>query len=117
MHELSYVQEVYKIVCNFSEKNKAKKVYTVHISVNKLSGIESKSFQFYWKNITKDTNLKNSVVKISRTATAMICLVCEKMFSSSGGNTDLMRCPHCNSLKITAADDALIKIDSIRIEI
>lgn len=117
MHELSYVEEVFKIVSAHAKTHLAKKVLSVNLVVSRESGIESDSFQFYWQTLTEHSKvLQSAKIIIRHTVQQMSCRSCQANFIPRTNEDQLIRCPFCDSIKTLARQDDTLKVESIKIE-
>jgi hydrogenase nickel incorporation protein HypA/HybF len=114
MHELSYVQQVFRIVSEASADRHITRVARVHVSASVLSGIESDSFRFYWEILTKNTPLDSSHVFIRRKPVHIHCLGCGKKSVIRKIDDGLFRCPICGSVKTVVKEETEITVDRIQ---
>lgn len=112
MHEMAYVEELLKKLRNL----KLKKVLRINLSINRISGIEPKSFTFYWKAVTKNTLFSQTKLKFRKITNKTLCLSCKKHFLFIDDDDILIRCPFCGSIKTVQKDNSVVTIESIEFE-
>lgn len=112
MHEMIYVEQLYKAVNAFVKQKKFRKVLRIFITVHQKLGIEKQTFQEYWRHITKDSMLGHSIVIISYQRPTYQCLECgqKNEFEEEHG---LVRCVRCRTIKILENDPYVLRLCSI----
>jgi len=116
MHELSYVNELYKRVKLHAVEHKAKQVYTIHLSVSILSGLDVDSINFYWKNMNKSMVLLHSTVIVQQEPAHLICQTCNTQFIVNEYTDSMIRCIHCDSFKTIVSEEIVMRIKNIEME-
>lgn len=112
MHELPITQQLLNLVLKEANKQKAKKVTSIHIKLGALSSFVDDSINFYWHQIAKDTIAQNAQIKITRTPTHLKCYQCSTTLIVKKP-TD--KCPQCGSQKIVILDGDELILDSLKI--
>lgn len=92
MHELGIAQDIVRIVQEHAQRNKARKVLCVFISIGKLSGVVPEALHFCLSVCTKGTSLESTEFKMGYIPAIVQCKGCLTHF-------DLLAhefvCPSC----------------------
>lgn len=83
MHELSIVMSIIDIATKQMENASAKEIEEIELEIGALSGIESNSFEFAWKQGVRNTPLQQAVRTIHKVEGLATCLDCMIDFSVS----------------------------------
>lgn len=116
MHEVSYAEQIFKLVKQYAANQKAKKVLKVYLTVSAMSGIEPDSFRFYWDILTKETELSESKIYIQKTSAHLICKSCKKEFDIKDYSDPYVQCPFCQKINTVVSEDTSITLNKIIIE-
>ena len=113
MHELSLadamVQEIEKIL----KKEKAEKVYTITVTMGKLSGVEKEPFEFAFPVVAEGTKLQDAKLIIEQTPLIIECIDCH---TKTELDLPFAICSNCKSRNVKYISGKEFLIKSLEIE-
>lgn len=121
MHELSMTTQIVENVLEEAKRYDAKKVAEVHLTIGKLTFLETEQIRFSYKILTEDTIMKDSKLVITEQEGVIECQSCGykgevPMENDPAYHVPLptLRCPKCReTAKIVEGKECTIT--SIRI--
>jgi len=113
MHELAVTESLLNTALEYAEKNMAKKVLCLNLTVGSLSGIIDDSVQFYWDMISEGTICQSATLTFEKIPARMYCLSCGHEYVL---DQELIPCPVCQSMDIKVIAGSEFYLDSIEIE-
>ena len=108
MHELPVTESILKIVLEFAQKNQAKSVTDITLTIGSLSSIVDDSVQFYWDHISQGTICENAKLHFNRVMATLKCLDCGTTYSLI---EELTPCPSCGSINIIILSGEEFQVD------
>ncbi len=112
MHELSITQSILDTALEVAQKNSARKVTQIHLTIGRLSSIVDDCVQFYWDHISKGTLCEGAVLHFQRLPARMRCKDCGWEYNLTD---DLVPCPACKSINLEIVSGDQLLIESIDI--
>ena len=113
MHEMAIAQSVLDIALGELERNAAKRVQKIKISIGELSGVVKEALEFAFDVLKNDTAAADAIIEIEVTPLAAECPACGPVTCRL--NDLCLMCPHCETaLKITGGRQ--MKVDYLDIE-
>lgn len=113
MHELAITQSILAIALEQAEKNNAKKIKNISISIGELTGIVDDCVEFYFPFLSKDTIADGATLTFDRKPTMLRCRECENTFSPD----DIMwTCPECQSQSVEIISGRECYINTIEVD-
>jgi len=115
MHELSIMSSILDIVIEHANKNDAKKINSINLSIGMLSDVLPEWAQNYFEFVSKDTIAEKAVLNIKRIPVKIRCREC-------GSETEFkdrewsFTCPSCTSAAIELVSGRELSIESIEID-
>lgn len=92
MHELSIVESMVKTACGFASGHGIEKVSYITVQIGALTGVIPRYVSMYYEDLTKDTALEGSELKIEEVPAEVFCKSCGEVFSPSEVRH---KCPTC----------------------
>jgi hydrogenase nickel incorporation protein HypA/HybF len=115
MHELSVVGEVVKIVLANAEKNGARKVLKVNLSIGELRDAVDEWLQRLFNYMTADTIAEGAVLIIERLPIIFRC-ACGEEFNVSLKHLKNVACPHCGNHNVVLISGREFYIRNIEVQ-
>ena len=112
MHELPVTESILKMVLESAQKNQAKSVTDITLTIGSLSSIVDDSVQFYWDFVSKGTICENAKLHFNRVVATLKCLDCGTTYSLI---EELTPCPSCGSINIIILSGEEFQVDHIEI--
>lgn len=112
MHELPVTESILKMVLESAQKNQAKSVTDITLTIGSLSSIVDDSVQFYWDFVSKGTICENAKLHFNRVVATLKCLDCGTTYSLI---EELTPCPSCGSINIIILSGEEFQVDQIEI--
>ena len=113
MHEFSITQSILAIALEQAEKNNAKKIKNINISIGELSGIVDDCVEFYFPFISKDTIANETTLSFEKIPTVLRCRDCENTFSP---DDIIWTCPECGSQSLEIISGRECHINTIEVD-
>lgn len=113
MHEMSIAQSVLDIAFGEMDKNAAKRLKKIKISIGEFSGVVKEALDFAFNVLARGTRAEDAEIEVEVVALRSECPVCGQVACKL---TDLnLQCPTCGeTVRITAGRD--MKVDYLDIE-
>lgn len=112
MHELPVTESILKMVLESAQKNQAKSVTDITLTIGSLSSIVDDSVQFYWEFVSKGTICEKAKLHINRVVATLKCLNCGTTYALI---EELTPCPSCGSINIIILSGEEFQVDHIEI--
>ena len=113
MHELSVTQSILNIALETAEKENAKKVNKIRLTIGEMTGCVPEYIQEYFDILSEGTIAHGAELVFDRTNAMAECMEC-------GAKTHLIRfrfrCGSCGSQKLTIISGREFQVDSVDIE-
>ncbi len=117
MHEFSIASEIVQSVLDTTEKNKVKKVISIHLEIGELTLLNMEQVTFWMKELFKGTLAEGAKVKVRRIGAKIFCEECGYRGGGRWNQEDclshfaLQNCPKCNSfqIKVEKGRECLLK--------
>jgi hydrogenase nickel incorporation protein HypA/HybF len=120
MHELSMAQGIFTTVMDTAEANDATEVTKVIIEIGRLAMINPEQLSFLLDVIKEDTIAENADFEINEIPVEIDCKDCDYKGNVSLEGLDhyapIIRCPKCDSPRITILNGRDIIVKNIIIE-
>ncbi len=115
MHELSIMSNIFDIVIEHAEKNKATKINAVNLKIGVLSDIIPDWAQMYFDMLTKETIAENAKLNIDRVPASYKCRECDHVTNLEEGEWNFF-CEKCESADIELLTGRELSVVSIEID-
>lgn len=115
MHELSIMSNILDIILEYANKNNAKKIKTVNLTIGVLSDIIPEWAQTYFDMLTKDTIADKAQLNIDKIPVHTKCKDCGFSKIYSEGDWQFY-CEKCESTNIELLAGRELTVTSIEIE-
>ena len=92
MHELSIVENIVSTTLQFTKEHQIDRVSFLTIPVGKLTGVEPPYLHMYYGDLTKDTALEGSELKVEEIEPEAFCRCCGEVFNPEDAERI---CPGC----------------------
>ncbi len=113
MHEFAITQSILAIALEQAEKNSARKIRNINISIGELSGIVDNCVEFYFPFLSKDTIANGATLTFEKKPTILRCRDCENTFSPD----DIKwACPECRSQSVEILSGRECYINTIEVD-
>ncbi len=112
MHELPVTESILQMVLESAQKNQAKSVTDITLTIGSLSSIVDDSVQFYWDHISEGTICENAKLHFNRVVATLKCLDCGTIYPLI---EELTPCPSCGSINIIILSGEEFQVDHIEI--
>lgn len=117
MHEFSIVSSIVESVLDFAEKQEAKKILAVRLTIGKLTYLQLEQITFCYTAITKATALEGSSLEIEEVEPEVACSHCSyrgaPKFWEGALNfmpVPTLQCPECgNATEAIKGNECAIK--------
>jgi hydrogenase nickel incorporation protein HypA/HybF len=93
MHELSFAEQILKVVDGVAHENGGRKVTRVTLKVGKMSGVDKRSLSFCLDAISSGTVMAGARIEIIDVEPELVCEACGR-FPVAGATAPV--CPKCN---------------------
>jgi hydrogenase nickel incorporation protein HypA/HybF len=113
MHELSITQSILDIALEQAEKNNARKIRSISISIGELTGIVDDCVEFYFPFLSKDTIADGATLTFDKKPTMLRCRECENTFSP---DDIVWTCPDCRSQSVEIISGRECYINTIEVD-
>ena len=113
MHELAITQSMVDIVLEQAEKEGAKRVEAISLTIGELSGFVEESVQFYFGFLSKGTLAEGAELTFNSVPARVRCRNCEQIFHLKELDWS---CPHCGQSNLEIMSGKELYVDSIEIE-
>lgn len=110
MHELTIIQDLFKVLIKIATDKKLRKVNIVNIKIGKLRQVVPDFLQFAFENVAKGTIAENAKLVIEFIPITMRCNSCGKEFTVE---EDTYFCPDCESGDLTLISGKELILESI----
>ncbi len=111
MHELSIAYDIMRILEN--ALGEVKPISTVNLTIGPLSGISPDALRFCFTEVALAEGFGKPELAISEPPAKLICLDCEKGYTTD----DFYKgCPHCMSLNRRILTGREFTVDSVEID-
>ncbi len=97
MHEMSYIAKVVSMAIDVAEKNRAKKVKMIRVSIGKTSGVLPYYMNKYYPEAVLGTVLEGSELVCEEAEVKALCEECGQEYFPKKENNYL--CPYCGGRK------------------
>jgi hydrogenase nickel incorporation protein HypA/HybF len=113
VHEASVTEALVRIAREEAKKLGAKRVLAVDLTVGEATGYMKESLEFFFRVISKGTELEGAVLNVLMVKPKLKCPSCGLIFERAGFSFD---CPTCGSRASLADFGDEFRIDAIEIE-
>lgn len=110
MHELSIIQDLFKVLIKIATEKKLRKVSVVYLKIGKLRQIVPEFLEFAFSTIAKDSVAEGAKLVIEFIPITMRCNSCDKEFTVE---EDIFFCPGCESGDLTLISGKELILESI----
>lgn len=114
MHEGPVTESILKIVLEYAEKHRARRVKKVEIVVGRLTGYEESSIRFYWEALTVDTPAYGSELEVRHVPITVRCSNCGEVYEAEDQYS--LFCPECGFYGGSIETGKELFVESIEIE-
>jgi len=114
MHELPITEEILKIALNHGEKNGAKKIVRIHLSIGELTDLLDEWVQRYFDYLSKDSIADGAELIIDRVPIRVLCDECDEAFEVDKKTMDFA-CPVCGEKSARLLSGREFTVKSIEI--
>ena len=94
MHELPVTEEILKIALNHGERNGAKKIVRIYLTIGELTDLIDEWVQRYFDYLSKDSIAQDAELIIERIPIKVLCGGCGETFEVDRKTLDFT-CPSC----------------------
>ena len=110
MHELPITEEILKIALNHGEKNRAKKIVRIYLSIGELTDLIDEWVQRYFDYLAKDSLAEGAELIIERIPIRVLCDECGEAFEVDKKKMDFA-CPVCGerSAELLSGREFIVK--------
>ncbi len=115
MHEMSIMGNILDIILEYAEKNNAKKIKQVNLTIGVLADVIPEWAQTYFDMLSKDTIADNAVLNIDKVPAKIQCRACSHEYSLEKGEFNFV-CKKCESGDIELLSGRELNVSSIEIE-
>ena len=115
MHELSIMGNILDIILEYANKNNAKEITKVNLTIGVMSDIIPEWAQNYFDMLSKDTIANNAKLIIEQIPARIKCLDCGEETTIDSKNWDFS-CSKCTSGKIELISGRELQVSSIEIK-
>lgn len=114
MHEMSFVLMSINQLEEIVKENNIKKLISVTLNIGESSTVEEDYFRVCWKAATKDTDWKDTNLKINMIPSKGKCLSCGKEFDIKENNYTCPLCHKSNSyIPLSGKDIEITEVEAI----
>lgn len=108
MHELSIIQNIFKVVEETAANNHFKKVTKVHLKIGKMRQVVPEFLIFAFETVSKNTIAEGAQLVIEITPIILQCKACGNSFEEKGDEP--LKCPKCGheDLKIISGKEIIL---------
>ena len=115
MHELSIMTNILEIVLEHAEKNNARKVDKINLTIGELSDVIPQWAQEYFDMLSKDTIAENAELIIEKVPAIIKCSSCGHEYGLEKGSWEFA-CNKCDSTDIELLSGRELQISSIEVD-
>lgn len=112
MHEMSFVLMTLKELENITKNNNVKELISVTLNIGESSTVEEDYFRTCWNAVTKDTDWKDTKLKINMIPSNGKCLRCGNVFEISKNNYICPKCHERSYIPLTGKDIEISEIEA-----
>ena len=115
MHELSIMKEVLEVALEYAEKNDAKKINKIGLSIGALATVVPEWAQMFFEYVAKGTVAENAKIEIETIPASIRCRSCGAEIKMDVGNL-LFACNQCDSKAIELISGREFKVVYLEVE-
>ena len=105
LHEATLAENILNIAFDAAEKNHAKKIFAVGLTLGELAGVEVEALTLSFDVLKKNSPAENATLKINRVPCRATCNKCGKTFTLERYN---FFCPECDGILILQSGRELL---------
>lgn len=113
MHELSIVENIFKIIENNTSKYNFEKVKIINLKIGKLSAVAPSALLFAFEILSKDTKFEGAKININEVPIMVFCKKCNKENIIDSHN---FSCPVCKFKDTEIISGRELYIEDVEIE-
>ncbi|HEY1407148.1 MAG TPA: hydrogenase maturation nickel metallochaperone HypA [Spirochaetota bacterium] len=113
MHECSVVENLIRVTRAHLKDSKVAKVKSINLVVGELTGYVDDSLRFYFRVLSKDTELEGAEINVTYVKPKLRCEKCGKIFERARFSFD---CPDCGVPGEMTKEGTEFYIDTIEVE-
>jgi hydrogenase nickel incorporation protein HypA/HybF len=113
MHEASLAMNIIDIVTGEMKKYPGQKLKKIFVDIGDFTHIDAETLQFAYEVASKDENLAQSTLEISKIPLILSCKSCKKEFS---GEEYIFTCPSCKSKEIEILKGREFRITELEVD-
>lgn len=113
IHELAVTDEIFNIVLQHAQDNKAKRVVSIHLRVGEMLGLTEEWIQWYFDHLSQGTIAEGGKIIFTKSPIIFQCESCRHTMSTEVSNNDTMCCPSCGNSKMVMLNGREFFIESI----
>ncbi len=107
MHELSYAEQILKVIVREAEKHGARKVTVIRIIVGRMSGVDRGSLAFCLESIASGTRMEGARIDVKQVDPELVCAECGRF---PIGEALSPVCPRCGKpAELSPATDVYVE--------
>jgi hydrogenase nickel incorporation protein HypA/HybF len=114
LHEGPVTESILKIVLEYAEKHRARRVKKVEIVIGKLTGYEESAIRFYWEALTGYTIAADSELEVKHVPITVKCPSCGEQYEAEDQYS--LFCPQCGFYGGSIETGKELYVESIEIE-
>lgn len=114
MHELSLAQNLVSDILAIVEREQAKKVFSVTVSIGALSGVERDPMEFCFPEVARETPLEGCSFHVQEQALVVLCGECKRTSSPS---IHAIFCCYCKSGNVEIIEGKEFKLMELEVDV
>jgi len=114
VHELPITEDILKIALSHGEKNGAKKIVRIYLSIGELTDLIDEWVQRYFDYLAKDSIAEGAELIIERIPIRVLCDECDEAFEVDK-KTMSFACPNCGEKSAQLISGREFTVKSIEI--
>ncbi|MGM0675642.1 MAG: hydrogenase maturation nickel metallochaperone HypA [Spirochaetota bacterium] len=116
MHELAVTEAILEVVLKAAERESARRVVTVNLTIGEFSDLKEEWIQRYFDHLARGTAAENARIAVATSVPNFVCDACGKEFSRSLRGVERVECPACRSRSCTLTGGMDYRVENVEIE-
>lgn len=116
MHELAVTEAILEVVLRAAERESARRVVTINLTIGELSDLKEEWIQRYFDHLARGTTAENARIAVATSVPTFLCEACGEQFSRSLRGVERVECPACGSRSCTLTGGMDYRVENVEIE-